>query len=74
MDTFFHTLPKGRIAEEYRMHDIDDAVVAAQELANRNGKPIYVMAMVRCVLPGAAKPTKRGKPRVIVPNGMDTRL
>lgn len=51
METFFHTLPKGRIAEEYRRHDKADVIADAKRLAQRTGKGFYVMQAIAFVEP-----------------------
>lgn len=51
METFFSTLPKGRIRDEYLEPDLDHAIEAAKRQAAKTGRAVHIMQAVACVEP-----------------------
>lgn len=59
METFFHTLPEGRLSEKWRIRAPEEARAAARLEAQRTGRPVFIMAMVGVMMPEALDTTKR---------------
>lgn len=58
METFFHTLPEGRISERFRIRKAEEARAAARLEAQRTGRPVFIMGMVGVMWPEAADVTR----------------
>lgn len=59
METFFSTLPKGRIRDEFLEPDLDAAIEAAKRQAAKTGRAVHIMQAVACVEPDFDQMPKR---------------